>query len=743
MTTPTSDVNVDNDAEKEGEANHQETLRAHELREAFGDVLRLLDEHFSMRTSTSKMSSLLGRFTDLKCHSWHEDALNAIAGLDLMVAHVEASPREAMISLREGSGVWITQFTRDNGERGWIMLMNWARGGAEARLYRGALRRAMHLTTPQLAEILRAENSQPMDWLLVEPLLPLQALSMPDYDHHDKGASARNAVKRLRALIALERNAIRAIIVYSIIIGLLTLITPITVQAMVNTIAFGAMLQPLIVLTLVLLVGLFFLGALRVVEYYVVEYIQRRIFVKLVTDLSHRLPRVDLDKLEQSFTPELINRFFDVINIQKAVSKLLLDSLEIILQISIGMLVLAFYHPYLLAFDVVLVILLLLIIFVLGRGALKTSIAESSSKYKVAAWLEEIAKHPLSFKSKSGMKVAAERAELLSTQYLENRHSHFRIVLRQIYAATIVQALASAALLGMGGWLVLKGQLTLGQLVAAELIVTSVAAGLAKLGKHLATYYDLVTGVYKVGNLLDIPLERSAGQLPPKHTNPYSIELEDLCVSRGSTSFTNVNLEIKAGQHIGIVGEDGAGKSALLDVIYGWRRPNKGQIRYDGIDLGRLSLEILRDEIELVREADVLEATIDTNIRVGRISRSPEEVRSALEAVDLLDEFNRLEKGIDTHLVANGAPLSSDQLSRMMLARAVLAQPKVLLLDGTLDRIRPERIQRALDALLCTTRSWTVIVVSDRPEVLQRCDRVLELTPKGLKEIAPKTDGQP
>ena len=172
MTTPTSDVNVDNDAEKEGEANHQETLRAHELREAFGDVLRLLDEHFSMRTSTSKMSSLLGRFADLKCQSWHEDALNAIAGLDLMVAHVEASPRDAMISLREGSGVWITQFTRDNGERGWIMLMNWARGGAEARLYRGALRRAMHLTTPQLAEILRAENSQPMDWLLVEPLLP-------------------------------------------------------------------------------------------------------------------------------------------------------------------------------------------------------------------------------------------------------------------------------------------------------------------------------------------------------------------------------------------------------------------------------------------------------------------------------------------------------------------------------------------------------------------------------------------
>jgi ABC-type bacteriocin/lantibiotic exporter with double-glycine peptidase domain len=341
------------------------------------------------------------------------------------------------------------------------------------------------------------------------------------------------------------------------------------------------------------------------------------------------------------------------------------------------------------------------------------------------------------------MKVAAEHAELLATQYLEHRHSHFRIVLRQILAATITQALASAVLLGMGGWLVLKGQLTLGQLVAAELIVTSVAAGLAKLGKHLETYYDLVTGVYKVGHLLDLPLERSAGQLPLQREEPYAIELEDLCVSRGSTSFTGVNLEIEAGEHIGIVGEDGAGKSALLDVIYGWRKPNKGMIRFDGIDLKRLSLEVLRDDIELVREADVLENTIDANIRLGRMTRSPEEVRGALDAVDLLDEFNRLSHGIDTRLVANGAPLSSDQLSRLMLARAILAQPKVLLLDGTLDRIRPERLERALNALLCQTRDWTVLVISDRPEILSRCDRVLELTAKGLEEVSPRTDGQP
>ena len=204
-----------------------------------------------------------------------------------------------------------------------------------------------------------------------------------------------------------------------------------------------------------------------------------------------------------------------------------------------------------------------------------------------------------------------------------------------------------------------------------------------------------------------------------------------------------MNLEIKAGEHIGIVGEDGAGKSALLDVIYGWRKPNKGMIRFDGIDLKRLSLEVLRDDIELVREADVLENTIDANIRLGRMTRSPEEVRGALDAVDLLDEFNRLSHGIDTRLVANGAPLSSDQLSRLMLARAILAQPKVLLLDGTLDRIRPERLERALNALLCQTRDWTVLVISDRPEILSRCDRVLELTAKGLEEVSPRTDGQP
>ena len=612
-------------------------------------------------------------------------------------------------------------------------MTRWHRGGGESILLQGELKSAAHITRQELTELMRLEGShEPTSWLVVDARLPLQPLFMGS--GHHSGDPTKWALKRLRAFLMMERSALMAIFIYSIVIGLLTLIAPLTVQAMVNTIAFGVMLQPLIVLSLVLLVALSFAGVLRVVEYVVVEYIQRRFFVRLVTDLSQRLPRLNVYAHEKKYPPELLNRFFDVITIQKAISKLVLDSLEVILQVTLGMLLLAFYHPYLLAFDIILLLGIWGVLFVLGRGALGTSIEESNAKYASAAWLEEIVRRPLGFKSSSAMHVATQNGERVAMKYIDARATHFRIVLRQIMAATALQALASATLLMLGGWLVLKGQITLGQLVAAELIVTSIAASLSKLGKHLETYYDIVAALHKVGKLIDLPLEQDAGQRLQYSSVPHVLEFEGVTVLNGSCAAMDVELTLHPGEIVGLTGENRAALSLLLEAVYGWRELKKGVIRIDGVDIKHLALQHLRDQVELVHNGNIFMGTIDDNLRLGHQEISPDAVRHVLRRVGLNDELRALEDGLESELLVNGAPLTSDQLYRLTVARAVLSRPRLLLIDGLLDKIEPEHLAPVLATLFDSEHNWTVLVVSDVPAVLECCKRVLQLGRIGLED---------
>ena len=235
------------------------------------------------------------------------------------------------------------------------------------------------MTPAQLREY---AGDQP--WLHLQPLLALDPI----------GVGRRPVLKnrpwlRLRAFFGLERRELWIVVIYALVLGSVSLAVPVAAQSLVNTVAFGSVLQPLVALTILLLGVLTFAGVLGVLETYVVEVLQRRVFVRVADDFGRRIPSVRADVLDKKFGPELVNRFFDVLTIQKSLSGLLLDGLTIALQTIIGMILLGFYHPLLLAFDVVLVVLLSLVL-VLGRGAVATGLKESSAKYKTAAWLEDV-----------------------------------------------------------------------------------------------------------------------------------------------------------------------------------------------------------------------------------------------------------------------------------------------------------------------------------------------------------------
>jgi len=550
----------------------------------------------------------------------------------------------------------------------------------------------------------------------------------------------RTPLKRLWELLKPEWPDIWIVMVLALVIGLLTLATPIAVETLVNSVAFGKFLQPVVVLSLMLLTFLTFAGTLRALQTYLVEIIQRRLFARVAADLAYRLPRVQVELLDGHFGRELVNRFFDVVVVQKVAAQLLLDGLLLILGTLIGMAVLAFYHSWLLGFDVPLLAMIALIVLVLGRGAVKSSIKESKTKYRMAAWLEELAGCPTTFRHEGSARFALEQADHLTFEYLTARAQHFRILMRQIIFALAMQAVASTVLLGLGGWLVISGQLTLGQLVAAELIVTVIVGSFAKLGKHMESYYDLLASVDKLGILFDLPVERQDGliSLPAAAGDEVELRGVDYCHPNGQQVLRNFSLTIHAGDRIAITGPSGSGKSTLLDLLFGLRTPTHGRLTMKGVELRELRPDLLRRQIGLVREIEVFEGTVADNVQLGQPHVLAAAARTVLADVGLLDDVLQLPQQLDTPLASTGYPLSSTQLRRLMLARGCVTNPSLLLIDGTLDLL-PDQAASALVKWLCRPEQpWKLVLVTGREALAAACNRRVELrrssTVPGLRQ---------
>lgn len=544
---------------------------------------------------------------------------------------------------------------------------------------------------------------------------------------------------QLRAFewVEAERGNVWILVVYSIAIALLSLVAPIAVQAMVNTIAFGSLLQPVVVLGLIVFVALTFVAVLDAARTWVVEVVQRRIFVRLTSVAVHRLLRVKVEAFDSGHGPELVNRFFDVFNVQKGGAILLVDGLAILMQILVGMALLAVYHPLLLGFGVLILGAILFILFPMGRGAVDTAIYESKAKYAMAAWLEELARFPSTFKTAPGMKLANERANELASKYLYYRAKHFRILFRQIIGSVSLEAIAFSALLIGGGWLVIDRQLTLGQLVAAELVLSGVVQGFSKIGKQLETFYDLMAAVDKLGYLTDLPLEDSGKESLPPAATPASFEMSGVrfAYNAGAPILDRASWRLNPGERIAITGASGSGKSSLLDLMYRYREPEAGRLEIDGHDYRDLKLEALREQVLLVRDEGAFEGTVVENVRLGS-EHTYTEVREALSRVGLETQVMALSDGLETKLSTFGIPLSRSQCCRLMLARAILQKPRLLLIDEVLDAlVDTPGGEQLCRLILDRANPWTVVLTTRNAAVAGMCDREFTIQDGQIREV--------
>ncbi|MGL6076530.1 MAG: peptidase domain-containing ABC transporter [Fimbriiglobus sp.] len=717
-------------------------------------LARSIDLPFDITKATQAVRTAVREIAPTRARAARLRLSEAATALGIQLGSRQLSVKEAISYTAYGSPLAIYTVT-PQGFAKWFVLLE-GRGGQGKLDDMETVEIEGWQKAEDIARLLGAVDADAvLEWVVGSPTTPMnEATTYYDrtqqsghghghediHNTHDHGQSAHSGhghgghghshispERRLFQLLKPETWPIMMVCLYAIGVGVLTLATPIVVMAVVNSVALVTVGQQLMVLCLMLFVALAFAGVISTLQKIVVEYIQRRVFVRVAEDLSFRLPRVEHKSFDQQSGPELVNRFFDVITVQKASATLLLDGVAIVLQILIGLILLGYYNELLLGFDMILILSLGVLFTLLGWGGKRSAIRESIAKYAVVGWLQEIARNPSAFKGHGGTQFATEKTDLLTREYLVARRSHFGVLMRQFVFAVFLQAATNVGLLAVGGYLVIENRLTIGELVAAEIVVTLVVATFTKLNKQVESYYDLIAGIDKLGHLVDLPLERMGGVVHNPRSSGAEVILHDVTFNYDTSHravLSHLNMHFRPGERVAIMGPNGAGKSTLAQILHGLRNPADGWVEIDGHDVRELRLESLREHVELVQDIDVFEGSLLANVRMGREDITIGDVREALRKVGLLDAVMQLPQGLNTMLWTGGTPLSLGQANRLMIARAIVGQPRLLILDEALDNMDSDIRETVLPAILGREARWTLIVVTHSEEVAKLCDRV-------------------
>ncbi|MBP2648170.1 MAG: transporter ATP-binding/permease protein [Gemmatimonadetes bacterium] len=538
-------------------------------------------------------------------------------------------------------------------------------------------------------------------------------------------------LQRTLRLLHRERGDIGLVYLFAALVGLFSLTLPLAVQMIVQLVQGGLFLQPVALLIAFVVAGTLASGAMGVAQMRVVETLQQRVFARVALELGFKVPRLPFERSLNNALPETMNRFFEVIVIQKSLLKLLTGATTALLQVLFGLVLLTFYHPYFTIFGALLLLGLYLILRLTGPRGLETSIIESKYKYRAVHWLQEMARAITAFKFSGASTMPVDRMDDLVTGYLRYRRKHFRVLLQQAWAIIAFKALITAGLLVLGTALVVSRQITLGQFVASELVIVTVLAGLEKLVTSMSTVYDLLTAVDKLGAVSDLPIESPGGLVPAAAPVGFALELRQVSYAYpGSTTrvLRGINLGIRPGERVALLGPDGSGQSTLLRVLSGLLDDYQGTVTYDGITLRDLDRRALRGQVgQMLSLHDLFDGTIEENVTVGRPDISTTQVLRALADARLDRHVQGLPQGLRTTVSAGGGSLSVSNAKKLLLAQALVGPPRLLVLEDIVQHLEGEDRIRVIEMLCDRARPWTLLVVTPDPLFLSACDRVVVL----------------
>jgi ABC-type bacteriocin/lantibiotic exporter with double-glycine peptidase domain len=537
--------------------------------------------------------------------------------------------------------------------------------------------------------------------------------------------------KRLYNLLSLDRSDIYLVIIYAVLAGLIGLSLPLGIQAIINLIALQQQTSSWVVLSFIVAGGVAITGVMILMQVVIMEALQQKLFARTAFDFAYRIPRLRLENISDQYAPELANRFFDTMSVQKGIPKIVIDLSASALQIFFGLILLALYHPFFGIFGVFIIALLALLIYSTGQRGLKASLSESKYKYKVAYWLEELGRTMISFKLAGSPYYPLEKTDKLVDGYLDNRRKHFKIITIQIIGSIIVKSIATLSLLIVGGILVMENQMNIGQFVASEIIVILVLNAVEKIIFTMDSIYDVLTGIEKMGDVTDLELEEDSG-----------MDFKEIVGSKGISIITkdlsyqpdpsiapilkNINLDIKEGERIAIVGFNSSGKTTLLRTLMGIYNDYTGSIVYNGIPRRNINIFTLRAYMgDYITDEHLFNDTLKENISMGNNTVSLQDLMDICVKVRLDKYVHQLPKGLDTIINSEGYGLSGSIVKKIILARCLVDKPKIVCTEPLLHNLETEDKNEFINLLTDKSQPWTLLSITRNKNLASKCDRVI------------------
>lgn len=523
----------------------------------------------------------------------------------------------------------------------------------------------------------------------------------------------RDVMAWAATILGPDRSFFTMAIIYGIGISLLSLATPISVQMLVNSVASTGLPAPLFTLAAMLLLLLLIWAALNAMRIWLMEIFRRRFTARLAADITVRVIHAENPFFQDDRRSDLLNRYFELMTVHKAVPALMVGGFTVMLQAAVGIVVTAFYHPFFLVFNLLFLALLWLIWRVWARSAMQSSIALCREKYALGHWLESVGSSDGFYKSGQHLDFALERTDAMTARYIAAHSRHFHRTFPQSVALFALYALASAVLLALGGWLVIQEQLSIGQLVAAELILSGVFLGAAQLGVYLDYFYDLVAGLDELDLIYSLPQE-PRGEQAARNDRPAraDLKLDNVCFAH---DFGEVRFDFAIPEGSNLVASGDPGMERLFsNFLKRHQKPQSGLATFGGVDIASIDILKLRSDIIVLDRPNIVETSIAEYLELSNGSGDPTAIPEALRLVGLYERIAMLPAGMQTLLSTTGWPLSLPKAMQLKLAGAILSRPRILVLSPLIDMVSLHRIQAVFRHL--ENSRTTLIYFTNRPE---------------------------
>lgn len=535
-----------------------------------------------------------------------------------------------------------------------------------------------------------------------------------------------------------EKKDVTNIYFYAILNGLVQLSVPLGIQSIVSFVMGATMATSIYILIAFVVLGTWLVGYFRLKVMQIIEKIQQKIFVEFSLAFAEKLPKVNLSATRKYYLPELVNRFFDTQNLQKGISKILLEIPTALIQILFGILLLSFYHPWFLVFGALVVICVVIIFRFTMESGIKSSIEESDKKYEVASWIEDIAASIKTFKlnSKTGAHLSGTDERVV--KYLDDRTSHFRVLVFQYKTIIAFKVIITLVMLVIGTYLLVNQQLNIGAFIATEIVVLSIMAAVEKLIISLESYYDVIAALAKLNKVTTLQEEKFGEITFDQNNDGFEVEFKDVnfAFNDHHKILENINFKIPENSLTVISGQLGAGKSLLLNMMTGFYDPTSGSILFDKIPLKNINKVSLRSQIGMyLEDMTIIKGTVYENIILGQHETSAEQILEIAEEIGIEDFSSQFSNGFFTNISETDTEISFSSKKKILLLRALAGERRLLILEDPLDGMNDEFKAKMMEYLLKLKAKTTIIIVSEDKNLILEADQHLQVEDGNVKKL--------